>query len=950
MATVTITDTQYDSFYDHNSGAPTIRSKLVVTATQTSETNTSVTVSISISHQVKSSQANTKVIRHNSMLDSDLANVVIGSSYYDDTSGDYEFNVTSSGSVTCTNADTWYTLSSGSATRTYQKGTSARYVVLYNMYLECMLNGDYDTFSCIQGDPETHLLAIDKKSYTITPNANGGTLKSGCSALTKPHGTSITLWASSLNPTRSNSTTTYTVTYNHNYSGSSNATATATKTTTYSFSKWNTVSSGTGTSYNAGATYSSNANATLYAQWATSTSTTSVTLRTPTRSGYTFGGWYKESSCTNKVGNAGASYTPTASITLYAKWTANTFTITYKPNGASGSDLTQTKTYGVAATLKAASAFSRSGYTFKRWNTSYNDSGTGYNAGASYTTNAALTVYAIWNRTVTYNANGGSGAPSAQTDIATNAISIPSTAPTYTGYAFDSWNTAANGSGTSYQKNGSYPASNPSVTLYAQWIPQIKAATIGTVKVIRVDSGSSTTESDEGEYAYVTVPYTVTGPAAGSITMTVTATASVGDAPTVTLEPPSQDTKAADTDKSGTFHFRASGCATDIQYSFTITVTATNTTTGVTQSKVATKIAVLPTAFFTMDFLGDSLLYNQSEDTSVDSSKVYFTRTGSGTDADPYVYAEVESPSGNPSTIPYYEANGPRPGHGVGIGMASMREALDVGIETFFNNVKAKFKSGNIDVLGQNPTSSITGSSYIQYLDANGNVFASFPPVRSTTGRNSIGIYAYNYVNGENQSNVLRIGKESDGTNYYSVTDPEAFRNAINAVECPTQSAMNAKVTAFNTGTQAFGLRAIVTNSNNSLEGHELALIVSNDKLTVYDLTASSALFRYDTVNTETTTASSIATAASNVTLGSCTYRERNGVAMFSIAFTPSEAISSSTNVFTLVSGKRPAVACNGVDTSSTYSCYVQTNGNVQCRRALSADTTYTFRATYLLA
>ncbi len=50
-----------------------------------------------------------------------------------------------------------------------------------------------------------------------------------------------------------------------------------------------------------------------------------ITLPTPTRSGYTFDGWYTASSGGSKIGNAGASYTVTKSITLYAHWTANSY-------------------------------------------------------------------------------------------------------------------------------------------------------------------------------------------------------------------------------------------------------------------------------------------------------------------------------------------------------------------------------------------------------------------------------------------------------------------------------------------------------------------------------------------------------------------------------------------------------------------------------------------------
>ena len=59
----------------------------------------------------------------------------------------------------------------------------------------------------------------------------------------------------------------------------------------------------------------------LTANWTDQT----VTLPTPTRSGYSFKGWYKEAACKNKVGDGGAVYTPTANITLYAKWRKNNY-------------------------------------------------------------------------------------------------------------------------------------------------------------------------------------------------------------------------------------------------------------------------------------------------------------------------------------------------------------------------------------------------------------------------------------------------------------------------------------------------------------------------------------------------------------------------------------------------------------------------------------------------
>ena len=70
--------------------------------------------------------------------------------------------------------------------------------------------------------------------------------------------------------------------------------------------------------------------------------------------------------------------------------------------------------------------------------------------------------------TITYDANSGTGAPSSVIKFKDESIQLSSTIPTRTGYTFTGWNTAANGSGTSYAAGATYSA-NADVTLYAQW-------------------------------------------------------------------------------------------------------------------------------------------------------------------------------------------------------------------------------------------------------------------------------------------------------------------------------------------------------------------------------------------------------------------------------------------------------------------------------------------------
>lgn len=70
--------------------------------------------------------------------------------------------------------------------------------------------------------------------------------------------------------------------------------------------------------------------------------------------------------------------------------------------------------------------------------------------------------------TISYNANGGSGAPSSQTKDGGIDLTLSSTVPIRSGYAFAGWNTKADGSGTTYASGATFTG-NANTTLYAQW-------------------------------------------------------------------------------------------------------------------------------------------------------------------------------------------------------------------------------------------------------------------------------------------------------------------------------------------------------------------------------------------------------------------------------------------------------------------------------------------------
>ena len=198
-----------------------------------------------------------------------------------------------------------------------------------------------------------------------------------------------------------------------------------------------------------------------------------LSSKKPTRAGYTFLGWSTSASATTASYSPGATYSANGHTTLYAVWSAKTYTITYNANGGSGAPPAQTKSYGQTIFLSNTKP-TRSGYTFIGWGYVSSATGAAYQPGEAYSSNVSRTLYAVWQKnaptsyTVSYNANGGSGAPSSQTKTKDVTLTLSSTKPTRSGYTFLGWATSSSATSASYQPGGSYTA-NASVTLYAVW-------------------------------------------------------------------------------------------------------------------------------------------------------------------------------------------------------------------------------------------------------------------------------------------------------------------------------------------------------------------------------------------------------------------------------------------------------------------------------------------------
>lgn len=223
--------------------------------------------------------------------------------------------------------------------------------------------------------------------------------------------------------------------------------------TGYTFVGWNTAADGTGTDYASGlTTYQSSGSTTLYAKWrrtityssngaasgaperttdvfinaTTPTISTFPTVGTMVRTGYTFAGW-----STTTTGTALTTpYATTGEVTLYARWTANTYTVTYDTSTVTSGTMASTSlTAGTAFALRA-NTFVKSGYSFKNWNTASNGSGTTYTNSQSITLYGDITLYPQWTPLVpgtpTLTATAGNTeftispvAPAASTSVGT---------------------------------------------------------------------------------------------------------------------------------------------------------------------------------------------------------------------------------------------------------------------------------------------------------------------------------------------------------------------------------------------------------------------------------------------------------------------------------------------------------------------------------------------------
>lgn len=259
----------------------------------------------------------------------------------------------------------------------------------------------------------------------------------------------------------------------------------------HTFMGWSVTQGSSVVSYAPGDSYILDASATFYAVWVADTYAVTydanggsgapsdqtktynvslaLSLTKPVWDGHVFTGWNTSSGGGSTSYASGATYAGNAALKLYAQWSSDTYTVGYNANGGTGEPSDQTKAYGAVLTLTSAQP-SRDGFTFVGWAADASAESADYASGGSYSLDDSVTLYAVWQSatdTVSYNANGGSGAPSQQSKTYGVDLTLSSSVPERDGYTFLGWSTSSNGDAL-YDAGGTY-TEEASVVLYAVW-------------------------------------------------------------------------------------------------------------------------------------------------------------------------------------------------------------------------------------------------------------------------------------------------------------------------------------------------------------------------------------------------------------------------------------------------------------------------------------------------
>lgn len=172
------------------------------------------------------------------------------------------------------------------------------------------------------------------------------------------------------------------------------------------------------------------------------------------RNGYTFTGWRDQNGVdwTESIDNPWQWTSNYAyDITLYAQWSANSYTVSYNANGGTGAPQTQTVRHDQSIYL-STQVPKRDGYNFLGWSLSSNATAATYAPGSKWNTYSNQILYAVWIKVhqITFDGNGGlvngNSLLMQKVTNGTKITTMPEAAMKY--YKFLGWNTSKDGSGS----------------------------------------------------------------------------------------------------------------------------------------------------------------------------------------------------------------------------------------------------------------------------------------------------------------------------------------------------------------------------------------------------------------------------------------------------------------------------------------------------------------------
>ena len=269
----------------------------------------------------------------------------------------------------------------------------------------------------------------------------------------------------------------------------------------YTFAGWTTSPDGSGTKYAPGASWTANGTLTLYAQWtpgqagltydgngATGGKTDPQTGKTDekinvrdngfTRDGYTFVTWNTQADCKGNAVKPNSEWTLRGSSTLYACWAGNAQTLTYHGNGATGGNMAAQSGHTGDELTTNANGFTRDGYTFVRWDTAKDGSGTAYGEGKNGVSQyvmkpAGNDLYAIWKAnpaTIQYRNDwpNTTGSTPDTTGNTGDTVTISQNGFDRPGYTFTGWSTSKRGD-PSLNPGDKHTLEPGTTTVWAQW-------------------------------------------------------------------------------------------------------------------------------------------------------------------------------------------------------------------------------------------------------------------------------------------------------------------------------------------------------------------------------------------------------------------------------------------------------------------------------------------------